>query len=137
MLTSNEWGSLVSRLNESSRRKQGFLLRAQHQQIAAELAGLTFVPHISDKSREMAAANKSLPQRVEALQRRKKAKLDKIRHERVEDELKEATFKPDLSLTKNSRSVVRATEDRRRIGHLLQYVRPPPRPATRRAAPCA
>ena len=102
---------------------QGFLLRAQHQQIAAELAGLTFVPHISEKSRELAAQNKSLPARVEALQRRKKAKLDKIRHERVEDELKEATFKPDLSATKNSRSVVKTADERRKIGHLIQYVR--------------
>ncbi len=121
VLTGREWGALVVRLNESSRRKQGFLLRAQHQQIAAELAGLTFVPHISEKSRELAAQNKSLPQRVEALMRRKKARLDKIRHDRVEEELREATFKPNLTATRHARAAKQVT-DKRRIGHLMQYV---------------
>lgn len=121
VLTGQEWGALVHRLNESSRRKQGYLLRAQHQQIAAELAGLTFAPHISERSRELAAQNKSLPARVEALMRRKKAKLDRIRHDRVEAELREATFRPNLAATKNARAA-KTVAEKRRIGHLMQYV---------------
>lgn len=126
VLTGGEWSALVSRLNESSRKKQGYLLRAQHQQIASELAGLTFAPHISEKSRELAAQNKSLPQRVEALMRKKKAKLDRIRHDRVEEELREATFRPNLTQTKHARAA-RLVAERRRVGHLLQYVSAPRR----------
>jgi hypothetical protein len=126
-LTVSQWNGLVERLNDSSTRKQAFLMRAQHAQIASELAGLTFTPHISGKSRELAAHNKSLPQRMEALMRKKKAKLEKIRHDRVQKEMAEATFKPDLE---KSRASVKTTglagaaavRERRQIGHLLQYV---------------
>lgn len=119
VLSGEEWMSLVNRLNESSKKKQGFLMRAQHQQIAAELAGFTFVPHISDKSRELAAQNKALPLRVEALMRKKKAKLDKIRHDKTEEELREATFKPNLAATQHARANKMA--EGRRVGHLMQY----------------
>lgn len=125
-LSSTQWGSLVDRLNESSRRKQAYLMRAQHAQIAAELSGLTFTPHISEKSRELAAHNKSLPQRIEALIRKKRTKLEKIRHEKVTKEMAEATFKPDLE--KSKASVKHAglssatTREKRQIGHLMQYV---------------
>lgn len=132
ILTGKEWSGLVQRLNESSKRKQAYLMRAQHQQIASELtgerqhcvrsvagraslsdvaparhaqphhddksrcrrlccspsrvagvAGLTFAPSISDRSRELAAHNKTLPERMEALAHRKKLKMEKIRHDRV------------------------------------------------------
>lgn len=129
LLTVDEWDRLVDRLTESSKRKQAYIMKAQHAQIAAELSGLTFTPDISKKSRELAAHNKSLPQRMEALMRKKKAKLEKIRHDRVTKEMAEATFQPNLD---KSRASVRRTglagaaavSERRQIGHLLQYVRP-------------
>ena len=49
------------------------------------------------QSKELAAHNKSLPERVEVLMRRKKSKLDKIRHEKAQSELAEATFKPVIN----------------------------------------
>jgi hypothetical protein len=126
-LTTKEWDGLVSRLNESSRRKQAYLMHAQHAQIAAELSGLSFTPHISEKSRELAAHNKSLPQRIEALMRKKRTKIEKIRLEKMQKELSEATFKPDLeksrqSVKKAGINVTSTGQERRQIGHLMQYV---------------
>ncbi len=105
---------MVSRLNESSRRKQLHLLKAQHKQIADQLSGLTFVPQISERSRELAAMNKTLPERVAALMRKKKKKLDTIRDEKAAKELAQATFHPQLNKRKDE-------DPGRRIGHLLQY----------------
>ena len=113
-LSQGEWGQLVERLNDSSKAKQAYLLQAQHRQIADELSGLTFTPHITKKSRELAAHNKALPERMTALMRRKVAKLDKVRHERAQAELAEATFKPNTNVGKRRSS-------RRRVGHLMQY----------------
>jgi hypothetical protein len=105
----------VDRLNESSKAKQAYLLQAQHRQIADELSGLTFTPHITKKSRELAAHNKALPERMAALLRRKKAKIDKVKHERARAELSEATFQPMLNTGKKHSS------SRRRVGHLMKY----------------
>jgi hypothetical protein len=124
-LTKDEWSNLVGRLTDSSKSKQLHLLRSQHKQIADELAGMTFTPHISEKSRELAAHNKTLPDRVAALMRKKKAKLDKIRQEKAQRELSEATFRPVI----NKRSSTAPPTDRgpmsdtqrRRVGHLMQY----------------
>lgn len=115
-MTQDAWEDLVSRLNESSKKKELHLLKAQHKQLADQLAGLTFTPHISEKSRELASLNKALPERVAALMRKKKTKLDKIRNEKVQKEMEEATFKPNLNKTK-------APVDGmvRKIGHLMQY----------------
>jgi len=113
-LTTGEWEDLVDRLNESSKAKQAYLLQAQHRQIADELSGLTFTPHITKRSRELAAHNKALPERMAALLRRKKAKIDKVKHERARAELSEATFQPKLNTQKKHSS-------RRRVGHLMKY----------------
>jgi hypothetical protein len=120
-MTSAEWDGLVDRLNFLSRKKQAELMRAQHKQIADELQGLTFTPHITKKSRLLAAHNKSLPERVAALMRRKRAKIDKVRHERAQRELAEATFQPNLNHPGSSRAAARAAKMRRRVGHLMQY----------------
>lgn len=114
VLTQQAWSDLVGRLNESSRQKQLYLLKAQHKQIADQLAGLTFAPQISEHSRYLAAKNKSLPERVAALMRKKKAKLDRIRMEKAQKELEGATFKPQLNKRRDE-------NPDRRIGHLLQY----------------
>jgi hypothetical protein len=120
-LTQTAWSELVSRLNEASKKKQISLMKAQHRQIAEQLAGLTFQPSISDRSRELAAANRALPERVAALMRKKKAKLDRIRMEREQKELAEATFQPRLN-RRSSTAPPGAPEEgaARRIGHLMQ-----------------
>jgi len=51
VLTASEWGSLVHRLNESGKERKRHLLRAQHEQIANELAGFNFTPQINSKVR--------------------------------------------------------------------------------------
>jgi hypothetical protein len=122
VLTTREWSHLVERLNASSRSKQLAILQAQHKRIADELSGLSFTPAISDKSRELAAANKSLPDRVAALMRKKKARLDAIRHEKAQAELAEATFKPRINDYKPSRAAASAKAVQRKISHLLQFV---------------
>jgi hypothetical protein len=120
VLTQGAWEDLVGRLNESSKKKELHLLKAQHKALADQLSGLTFTPQISDKSRELASLNKALPERVAALMRKKKAKLDKIRNEKVQRELSEATFKPNLTKSKGSAGAgVDAAV--RKIGHLMQY----------------
>lgn len=106
----------MSRLNESSKKKQLMLLTAQQRQMADQLTGLTFKPFISENSRKLAANNPRLPERVAALMHKKKAKLDRIRTEKAEKELEEATFKPNLDKSK-----VRGEAMVRRIGHLMQY----------------
>jgi hypothetical protein len=140
VLTNEEWSHMVSRLNDASRRKQMFLLQAQHKQIKDELEGLTFTPAISGKSREMALNLKSLPDRVSALMRKRRAKLDSIRHEKAQEELKEATFKPRLNKWKpksaatvggrqptpasdgaNMTSTGASRSADQRMSHLLQY----------------
>jgi len=124
VLTAGAWSELVSRLNESSRKKQLHLLKAQHRQIANQLSGLTFAPQISERSRELAAMNKSLPERVAALMIKKKGKLDRIRMEKAERELAEATFKPALNAPRRARGGddgSAAADAERRVGHLLQY----------------
>ncbi len=78
------------------------------------MAECTAAPVISERSRELAAANRSLPERVAALMRQKKAKLDKIRLEREQKETEETTFKPAI----NTGSNAYAGE---RVGHLMQY----------------
>jgi len=80
VLSDEAWQDLVSRLNESSKKKEVFLLKAQRKQLAEQLAGLTFTPAISQRSRELAARNDSLPVRVAALMRKKKAKIERIRN---------------------------------------------------------
>ena len=49
VLTASEWGGLVQRLNESGKDRKRHLLRAQHEQIANELAGFNFTPQINPK----------------------------------------------------------------------------------------
>ena len=80
VLSDEAWRDLVGRLNDSSKKKETFLLKAQHKQLADQLAGLTFTPAISQRSRELAARNDSLPVRVAALMRKKKAKIESIRN---------------------------------------------------------
>lgn len=131
-LTSTEWDGLVGRLNEGSRRKQAYLMRVQQTQIASELQGLTFTPSISERSREIAARNKSLPDRLEALTLRKKKRSDELRNARVESEMREATFKPDLSKSAKSAAqsigaqaaaaVAAGSDEKRQVEHLMQYV---------------
>jgi hypothetical protein len=82
------------------------------------------------QSKELAAHNKSLPERVEVLMRRKKSKLDKIRHEKAQSELAEATFKPAINPRRPATAAAqlqRSAEgeggDARGVGHLMQYVR--------------
>ena len=122
MLTPREWNSLVERLNRSSRAKQMHVLQAQHKQMTDELTGLTFTPAISERSRELAAHNKALPERMAALMRKKKARLDKIRHEKACKELEEATFRPRVNDYKPSRAAQNARNVERKITHLMQYV---------------
>lgn len=115
-MTQSAWEELVARLSESGTRKEISLLQAQHKQLKDQLAGLSFTPHISEKSRKLAELNKALPDRVAALMRKKKAKLDKIRTERAEKELQEATFRPNLNKSKTPVDGMV-----RKIGHLMQY----------------
>ena len=122
LLTSREWDTLVDRLNASSRNKQLSLMHAQQKRVADELAGLSFKPAISERSRELAATNKSLPERVAALMRKKKARLDAIRLEKAQTELAEATFKPHINEYKPSRAAASAKAVQRKISHLLQFV---------------
>jgi tRNA (guanine37-N1)-methyltransferase len=82
VLSGGEWDALVGRLNDSVKRKKSHLLKEQREQIAAELTGMTFAPSISEKSRELAAQTKSLPERVTALMLKKKEKIDKITRQR-------------------------------------------------------
>lgn len=125
IMTGSEWNNLVSRLNESSKQRKVFLLRAQHQQIADELSGFSFTPAISEKSRELAAHNKSLPERVAALMRKKKSKLDKIRHEKAQSELAEATFKPKTNVSTRPPTATSGVDEAggRGVGQLMQYER--------------
>ena len=44
VLSKKEWGTLVKRLNASSRKQKVSLMRKQHEVIANELKGLTFQP---------------------------------------------------------------------------------------------
>lgn len=120
-LTQEEWDALVARLNESAKRKMHVLGIMQRKRIADELAGARFSPHITRRSRELAAHNKRLPERVEALMRRRKAKLDKVREEKAQRELAEATFRPNLNKPSRSRMGEMGERMRRRVGHLLQY----------------
>ena len=109
-------------------------MQAQHRAVAEELAGLTFQPQISERSREIAAANKSLPERVAALMRKKKAKLDRIKQGREQRELAEATFQPRINDYKPPNpAAASAAAVQRRIGHLLQYVRARRRRCSERA----
>ena len=82
------------------------------------MAECTALPVISERSRELAAANRSLPERVAALMRQKKAKLDKIRLEREQKETEEATFKPAINSGYGGGSSAYAGE---RVGHMMQY----------------
>jgi len=79
------------------------------------------------QSKELAAHNKSLPERVEVLMRRKKSKLDKIRHEKAQSELAEATFKPVINPRRPATAAAalqhHGEDGDRGVGHLLQYVR--------------
>eukprot|EP01138_Halocafeteria_seosinensis_P005620 gb/GECG01005744.1/.p1 GENE.gb/GECG01005744.1/~~gb/GECG01005744.1/.p1 ORF type:complete len:504 (+),score=95.83 gb/GECG01005744.1/:1-1512(+) len=120
-LDRQQWNELVERLNETSRKKQAYLLRAQHKQIADELAGLTFTPKISKRSRLLAAQNKQLPERVSSLMKKKQLKLDKVRHERAQRELAEATFQPQLNDAGTGSKTTLAQRMNRRVGHLIQY----------------
>ena len=114
MLSTEGWSDLVSRLNEAAKRKHLSLLQAKQRLLAEQMAECTATPVISERSRELAAANRSLPERVAALMRQKKAKLDKIRLEREQKETEETTFKPAI----NTGSNAYAGE---RVGHLMQY----------------
>ena len=123
VLTDEGWSGLVSRLNESGKRKTLGLLQAKQRALAEQMASATFQPQISERSREIAAANRALPDRVAALMKAKKARLDKIRLEREQKELEEATFRPAI----NARTGGGASgedalgADERRLGHLMQY----------------
>ena len=128
VMSGAEWSNLVTRLNESSKQRKVFLLRAQHQQIADELAGFSFAPAINERSRELAAQAhyKSLPERASALMRKKKAKLDRIRHEKAQLELAEATFKPKTNVATRPPTAAHSGLDEsgsRGVGQLLQFVR--------------
>ena len=126
-LTTREWRGLVERLNASSKIKEASLRQAQLKRDAEELVGMTFRPAISEKSRELASHQKSLPERAAALMRKKKARLDRIRQERAQKELAEATFTPKINDYKGGNGggappAQSAAAVQRRIGHLMQYV---------------
>jgi len=107
-------------LNESGKRKQLSLLQAKQRALAEQMAESTFAPAISERSRELAAANRALPERVAALMRQKKAKLDKIRLEREQKEMEEATFRPALNADAGGGGGGGGGAGGR-VGHLLQY----------------
>ncbi len=119
VLSDDAWNGLVSRLNESSKKKALGLLQAKQRALAEQMSESTFQPQISERSREIAAANRALPDRVATLMRAKKARLDKIRLEREQQELAEATFKPAINASRSGLSGDDA--DGRRVGHLMQY----------------
>ena len=120
-MTASEWHSLVGRLNGASKVKEANLRQSQLKRMTDELAGVTFTPAISERSRELAAAQKSLPERAAALMRKKKARLDQIRQERAQKELADATFTPKINDYKPPVQQTAGTIQRR-VGHLLQYV---------------
>jgi hypothetical protein len=116
MLTDEAWQDLVNRLNESSKKKEVFLLKAQRKQLADQLAGLTFTPAISQRSRVIAEKNENLQDRVAALMRKKKAKIERIRNEKLQKEQEDAPFRPNLNKPRTQ-----ADGAVRRVGHLMQY----------------
>ena len=111
----------MSRLNESGKRKALGHLQAKQRALAEQMAESTFQPQISERSREIAAANRALPDRVAALMRAKKARLDRIRLEREQKELEEATFKPAINAARGGEGGSAEDADGRRVGHLMQY----------------
>lgn len=123
VLSGREWETLVSRLNDSSKKKELNLRKAQHKQIADELSGLTFTPHISERSRELASQNKSLPDRVEFFMRKRRNKLDQIRQEKERKEMEQCSHRPDLSKSKKPSVAISKDKLMRSIGHLAKYVR--------------
>jgi hypothetical protein len=118
--TSEGGNDLVSRLNDSAKRKQLSLLKAKERTLAEQMAEAPFAPAISERSRELAAANRALPERVAALMRKKKAKLDKIRLEREQKEMEEATFRPAINAESGAGADANDGTPRR-VSHLMQY----------------
>ncbi len=113
----------MSRLQESQKKQQQQLLARQAERQAEETAH-SFKPQISERSRQLSAKNKSLPERVEALLLKKKKRLDDIKQEREQKELEEATFRPAVNRERPATAGgALGGEDggRRAVGHLMQY----------------
>lgn len=123
VLTPREWSSLVDRLNASSKIKEQSMRQAQMKRVADEMTGMTFMPQISERSRELASNQRSLPERAAALMRKKQVKLERIRQERAQKELEGATFAPRINDYRPANpAATNAAALQRRIGNLMQYV---------------
>lgn len=120
-LSEKQWDNLVTRLNESSKRKQQALAAIQARREADELAGSRFTPAISRRSKKIARDNLRLPERMRTLMDRRQRRQDKLREEAQQREMSEATFKPKLSRPINGRMAHLMKRMNRRVGHLLQY----------------
>jgi hypothetical protein len=120
-LSEKQWDNLVTRLNESSKRKQQALAAIQARREADELAGSRFTPAISRRSKKIARDNHRLPDRVRALMERRQRRQDKLREEARQREMSEATFKPKLSRPINGRMAHLMKRMNRQVGHLMQY----------------
>ncbi|KAA0150203.1 hypothetical protein FNF29_05443 [Cafeteria roenbergensis] len=120
-LSSKDWDELVTRLNESSKRKQQALSAIRAKRDADELASSRRTPAISRRSKQIASAVRRLPDRVNALMARRKRKLDKLRDEAHQREMAEVSLKPKLARPINGRMAHLMKRMRRRVGHLLQY----------------
>jgi hypothetical protein len=122
-LSGGEINALVARLQESQKKHQQQLLQKQAERQAEETAH-SFKPLISERSKVLAAKNKSLPERVEALLLKKKKRLDDIKQEREQKELEEATFRPAVNRERPATAGGALGGDdggRRAVGHLMQY----------------
>lgn len=80
----SEWDALVHRLNDSSRRKQMYLMRAQQRAIATELSGLSFKPRICKRSQRLAADQKALAERTAQLMSRREKNMLRVKDERAQ-----------------------------------------------------
>jgi len=103
-LTKQREKDLISRLNESGRKKQELLALQQHKQIAEEIKNASFAPNINKKSRELNEQNqvKSLPERQDALLANRDAALKKQREGKVEKELKHMQDMPNVAASHQS-----------------------------------
>jgi hypothetical protein len=117
-LTEGEWDELVDHLNDSGRERHQARMREQNKQIAGELAGLSFKPRINKKSREMAAHNNKLPDRLEHVMHIRQEKINREKSRQAQEIISQVTAKPYIN--KKSRAMVRSENDLLAYGEMRQ-----------------
>ena len=108
-LTEGEWDELVEHLNDSGRERHQARMREQNKQIPVELAGLRFKPKINKKSREMAAHNNKLPDRLEHVLHIRQEKINREKSRQAQEVIAQVTAKPVIN--KRSKKIMRSEND--------------------------